>query len=149
MNDLKDLIEAIEQDDPDRIRAIVEINREVLNQEDEHGATALHYAAMKGNRQTVSLLFERGADINKTDAEYGATPAGWAIEYLRELGAHLAIELNDLAYAIKEKDVRWVARFLKRFPDLLNAAHTNGKTFRELAHESGSAEIIKLFGLEE
>lgn len=44
----------------------------------------------------VQELVRQGAEINATDVEFGATPTGWAIEYLRELGGVLAIELNDL-----------------------------------------------------
>ena len=49
----------------------------------------------------MRLLVDRGADINRVDLQFGATPAGWVIEYLREMGAFLAIELDDLAYAIE------------------------------------------------
>lgn len=38
---------------------------------------------LSGHRQIVKLLLERAADINSTDTQFGATPAGWAIEYLR------------------------------------------------------------------
>ena len=97
----------------------------------------------------MQRLLERGADINSTDSRFGATPAGWAIEYLREMGGYLAIELDDLAYAIQFGDSRWVARFLKRFPSLRQANDTNGTPLRRLARESGNPEILGLFGLEE
>jgi hypothetical protein len=94
-------------------------------------------------------LVERGAEINSIDGEFGATPAGWAIEYLREMGGYLAIELEDIAYAIQLGDARWVERFLKRFPSFREASDTNGKPFRQLARESGNREIARLFGLAE
>jgi len=56
----------------------------LANLKDESGATPLHYAAIHGHRQIVRLLLERGADINATDSRFGANPAGWAIEYLRD-----------------------------------------------------------------
>lgn len=97
----------------------------------------------------MQLLLERGADINSTDSHFGATPAGWAIEYLCEMGGYLAIELDDLAYAVQSADTRWVARFLKRFPSLRQASDTNGRPFRRLARESGNPEIAGLFGFED
>ena len=100
------------------------------------------------HRQIVRLLLQRGADINSTDSQFGATPAGWAIEYLREMGGYLGIELDDLAYAIRLGDTRWVARFLKRFPSLRQASDTNGTLFQRLARDSGNLEIARLFGLE-
>jgi hypothetical protein len=48
----------------------------------------------------------RGADLNCTDRQFGATPAGWATEYLRESGGYLAIDLDDLAYAVQRGEAR-------------------------------------------
>jgi hypothetical protein len=116
-----------------------------LAQRDETGATALHYATLGGHREIVQLLLDNGAEINKADGQFGATPTGWAIEYLRERGGFLAIELDDLAYAIEHGDAKWVARFLKRFPTLRQCIDTKGKPFRQLAQESGNLEIMALF----
>ena len=106
-------------------------------------------AAKQGNLERVNAIL--GADnslVNQKD-ESGATPAGWAIEYFRELGGHLAIELDDHAHAIQLRDTRWVARFLKRFPSLRQASDTKGTPFQRLARESGDPEIARLFGLED
>ena len=105
--------------------------------------------SLNGHSRIVRLLVQRGADVNSTDSQRGATPAGWAIEYFRELGGHLAIELDDLAHAIQLRDTRWVARFLKRFPSLRQARDTKGTPFPRLARESGEPEIARLFGLED
>jgi len=120
-------------------------NCELAHQRDEFGATALHYAALNGHREIVQLLLDRGAEINTADSRFGATPTGWAIEYLRERGGYLSIELNDLAFAIEDRDVKWVARFLKRFPMLRQGTDAKGKPFRQLADESANPEIIALF----
>ena len=93
----------------------------------------------------ASHRFERGADINAADGQFGATPAGWAIEYLRGMGGFLGIELSDFAYAIETGDVAWVARFLKRFPALQRARDTQGRAFKALAEHSGNAQILRLF----
>jgi ankyrin repeat protein len=148
MSDLEVLIEAVKQGDRESARAMLASDERLANQRDESGATPLHYATLNGHRQIVQLLLEQGADINRTDSQFGATPAGWAIEYLREMGGYLAIELDDLAYAIQLGDTRWVARFLKRFPSLRQASDTNGTPFRRLARESGNREIAELFELE-
>jgi PhnB protein len=148
MSDLAKLIEAVNQGELERVRAVLDANGELVNQRDESGATPLHYATLNGYREITRLLIERGADINSADRQFGATPAGWAIEYLRELGGYLAIELNDLAYAIELGDVRWVTRFLERFPALRQASDTNGRPFQQLARESGNREVARLFGAE-
>src|SRR6266568_3903457 len=145
----EDLIEAAKRGDLERVKRILETDDRLANLKDESGATPLHYAAMNGYRQIVQLLLERGADINSTDSQFGATPAGWAIEYLREMGGHLAIELDDLAYAIRLGDSKWVRRFLARFPAMRHARDTAGAPFQKLARESGNREITALFGLED
>jgi len=149
MSDLDNLIAAAKHGNLERVNAILEADNSLVNQKDESGATPVHYAALSGHSHIVRLLVQRGADVNSPDRQHGATPAGWAIEYFRELGGHLAIELDDLAHAIQLRDTRWVARFLKRFPSLRQARDTKGTPFPRLAHESGEPEIARLFGLED
>ena len=146
MRDFEKLIEAAKHGNAADVRVIVQGHPELVNQRDELGATALHYAAFGGHRDVVRALVEQGADVNARDDEFGATPAGWAIEYLREMGGFLGIELNDFAHAIRQGDAEWVARFLKRFPGLRGAKDAQGKPFKLLAQESGNTEIAKLFG---
>lgn len=93
----------------------------------------------------MRLLVDAGADINAADEHFGATPAGWAIEYLREMGGFLGIELSDFAWAIERGDMEWVTRFLKRFPALRYAKDMDGRSFRDLAGQSGNATIQELF----
>jgi ankyrin repeat protein len=149
MSASENLIEAAKQGDLERVKGILETDGRLANVRDEAGATPLHYGAIHGHRQIVQLLLERGADINSRDSRFGATPAGWAIEYLREMGGYLAIELDDLAYAVRLGDTRWVSRFLNRFPALRHARDPEGIPFQELARESGNREITALFGVEE
>lgn len=61
------------------------------------------------------------------------------------MGGFLAIELNDLAFAICRGDVEWTARFLKRFPALRHAADKHGTPFKTLAEGSGNPAIVNLF----
>ena len=130
------------------VKAIVHSHAELINQRDQLGATALHHAAFGGHRGVVQALVEQGAEINAADSQFGATPAGWAIEYLREMGGFLGIELDDFAFALRRGDVEWAARFLKRFPALREGNDPQGKPFKLLAQESGNPEIAKLFGSE-
>jgi ankyrin repeat protein len=148
MTEFEKLIEAAKRGGLADVRAIVHGHAELINQRDNSGATALHHAAFGGHRSVVQELVRQGAEINATDSQFGATPTGWAIEYLREMGGLLAIELDDLAYAIRRADVEWVARLLKRLPALREASDTQGRPFKLLAQKSGSPEIAKLFGSE-
>jgi ankyrin repeat protein len=147
MSDLEKLTNAIKLRDVNQVREILDEHGELVHARDETGATALHYAAFDGLRDIVQLLLDRGANINSRDSQFGATPAGWAIEYLRERGGYLAIELGDFAYAIALGDARWVARFLERFPALRQGKDVHGKPFQQLAEESGQREVMALFRL--
>jgi ankyrin repeat protein len=145
MTEFEKLIEAAKGGDVNGVEAVIQNNPELINKRDPSGATALHYAALGGHRAVVQELVNQGADINAADGEFGATPAGWAIEYLREMGGFLGIELNDFAHAIRRGEAEWVARFLRRFPALREACDTQGRPFKQLAQESGNQEIANLF----
>lgn len=145
MDELQRLIEAARQGMVEDVKAIVHAHPKLAHAKDETGATALHYAAFGSHRDTVRVLVEAGADVNATDTQFNATPAGWAIEYLRQMGGFLGIELSDFAYAIEHGDVRWVERFLKRFPALRRAHDIEGRAFKAMAMESGNPELQKLF----
>lgn len=145
MTDIEKLIEAAERGDVGEVKVILERHPDLANQCDQSGATALHYAAFGGHRAVVQELVSRGADVNAKDTRFGATPAGWAIEYLREMGGFLGIELDDFAHAIQRGDTEWVARFLRRFPALREAQDIQGVPFRKLAEQTGIPEIVQLF----
>jgi hypothetical protein len=145
VTDIGLLIETVEAGDLEKVRVILDADPELINQRDETGGTVLHAAAFSGNRPMVHLLVERGAEINSRDAQFGATPAGWAIEYLRELGGFLGIELDDFAFAIRRGDVEWVRRFVQRFPDLRSARDTEGIPFKKLAEQFGNQKVMQLF----
>lgn len=145
MKEFKDLIEAVKQGLIEEVRSLLAAHPEWINRRDEMGATALHHAAFEGRCEVVRVLVEHGAEINARDDKFRGTPAGWAIEYLREMGAMLGIELDDFAYAIERSDVDWARRFVRRFPRLRTAVGPEGRSFKELAEESGNPEIVKLF----
>jgi hypothetical protein len=145
MQELDALIAAAAQGDLETVRALLGANPDLARQCDSQGVSALHYAALKAYRDIARLLIEHGSPVNRVDGLHGATPAGWAIEYLREFGAFLAIELSDFEYAIATNDVRWVRRFLSRFPALRQAHSLQGTPFSQLAKNSGSREIEELF----
>ncbi len=53
---------------------------------DMDGSTALHEAAWSGKPDAVGLLLARGADPDRCDTTFGATPVGWAQHRREEIG---------------------------------------------------------------
>ena len=145
MTDIENLVNAVERGAIDEVTGILDACPDLVNRRDETGATPLHYAAFGGQRPMVHLLIERGGEINAQDSRFGATPAGWAIEYLRELGAFLGIELADFAFSIRRGDIGWARRLVKRYPGLRTASDTEGIPFKRLADQLGNEEIMRLF----
>jgi hypothetical protein len=136
---------AVKSGDTSRVRELLASDPELVRAKDEEGATALHYAAEMAHRDLVRLLLEGGAAINARDDRFGATPTGWAIEYLRGLGGLLAVEIEDALFAIREQDLRWVRRLLARWPALARAEDARGKPLSRHASECGNEQIAHLF----
>lgn len=141
-----DLFEAVRSRDLDGVREILARNPESVSARDAGGATALHYAAEIGDHTIVDALLDAGADINARDSRFGATPAGWAIEYLRRRGALLGIEIADAADAIARGDKHLIERYLTRFPSLRDAVDRDGTPLKEHALRCGNDAIVSLFG---
>jgi hypothetical protein len=136
---------AVQSGNTGRVSALLTSDPALVRVKDAEGATALHYAAEHGHREIVRLLLERGAGINARDDRFHATPTGWAIEYLRGLGGLQAVEIEDVLFAIREGDVRWVRRLLARWPALGKAMDLQGKALSQHATESGHEDIARLF----
>lgn len=60
-----ELIEAVKRDDLGALEAAAGL-RELVNEEDDYGWTALNWAAGKGRPEVVKLLLDHGADVFKT-----------------------------------------------------------------------------------
>ena len=146
MNLPADFFAAIEAGDLSSAQKMLAADPDLVHARDKEGATALHLAAFHGHRHFVELLCTAGADINARDGRFGATPAGWAIEYLRERGALLGIEIADVLHAVKARDVEWARRLVQRHPRIVAAQDDDGRPLSEYARESGIPELVELFG---
>lgn len=136
---------AVRAGDAERVRDLLASDPDLVHATDDEGATGLHHAAERAHRDVVRLLLERGAAINARDGSFAATPTGWAIEYLRGLGGLLAVEIEDMLFAIRERDVRWARRLLARRPALARARDASGKPLSEHGAECGNDDIARLF----
>jgi ankyrin repeat protein len=144
-NSDEDLFAAVRAGDYVQVCVILKHGRDAAMARDSDGATPLHYATEAGNRHIVDALLNAGADINARDAQFHATPTGWAIEYLRQRGGLLAIEIEDTLWAIASSNAHLVQRYVTRHPALRGAVGRDGVPLRVRAQESVSPEIRALF----
>ena len=144
MDDVQAFFSEVERGDLDTVRAMVSAAPKLVRARDATGATAVHVAALQGHREVVELLLASGAEVNARDDEFGATPAGWAIEYLREHGALLGVEIEDALFAIRRGDAELVERLVTRHPALRSAVDREGTRLAEHAAAAGAA-IGQLF----
>ena len=141
MDDVQAFFSEVERGDVETVRAMVAAAPRLARARDAKGATALHVAAFHGHRAIVELLLAAGADINARDGSFGATPAGWAIEPLRERGALLGVEIEDALFAIRRGDAELLERLVTRHPALAKAVDREGKPLAEHAARSANPEI--------
>lgn len=76
--DVGTIADAAEYADPAAVRLMLDLGFPVTVRRPEDGATALHAAAYAGRVGIVSLLLERGADVNAPDGQWGSTALAWA-----------------------------------------------------------------------
>lgn len=57
----------------------VQLKRLRLNERDENGLAAVHWAADRGHAEILDLLLQNGADVNIADSEGSQTPLHYAI----------------------------------------------------------------------
>ena len=79
----KKLITAAEEGNYEEVGKLLSFGIIDVNGENEHGETAVFKAALKGHKDIVQLLIDRGADLNKTDKS-GYTPIYVAVVFGRE-----------------------------------------------------------------
>ncbi len=116
------LAEAAAQDDIDAVRTLLALHPDV-NAAQNDGATALHWAALKGDLDMVRLLLQAGANVKATTRIGSLTPLFLAAS-------------NGSAAVIDE--------LLRAGADAGAMNTTNGTTALMKAASAGSAESIKL-----
>src|SRR5262245_37248130 len=94
------LIAAVRSGDVKGVTALIDANPSLVNAPDAAGATPLHHAAGFGNLATVTLLLDRGAEVNAGNKRK-STPLFWClnneskVRVLLERGANVNAKSND------------------------------------------------------
>jgi|GEM_PF-4079946 len=116
----RSLIAALEDDNLDSVRSLIDQDRGLVAYPEDGGPTALHWAAWHGRLAATDLLIRAGADLDRIESEFGARPTGWANEngqdavrdFLIKRGAHI-----DLSRAAMMGRLDLVERILREDPD--------------------------------
>lgn len=70
------IIKAVQNNNTEALEELIEEGAEI-DEVDEHGKTALHYAVLSANTDIVQFLIDQGASIDKQDSS-GKTPLSYA-----------------------------------------------------------------------
>jgi ankyrin repeat protein len=73
-----------------------------INTTETTGATAIHYAALRGNVDSVRLLLAANPDLSIRDREHSSTPLGWATwasDFIKEPGGDYPATIRALVDA--------------------------------------------------
>jgi len=108
------LIAAAQTGDLETVKRLLESGVDV-DSTNRYGATALFFATDKGHAEMVTLLLERGANVNLTDTFYNAGPMDWALSKVEDSPVHREIILELLAK--KPENTTQVLSFAARSGD--------------------------------
>jgi len=151
----EDIFQAAKTGDAARIEALLAENPELVKAKGPGlGATALHWAAIYGRKETVAVLIRHGSDVNATEGHNGTT-MHWAahnddaevIGWLLDKGANIdhanQMERTPLHVAARRGCPNVVRTLIERGADI-QATIKNGGTALHVAARNGHKDVIEL-----
>lgn len=127
MHSLQSLYRAIDDNQPELARDILDANKELADAPDET-PPPIHWAIFRNRLQIVELLLDYGANIERKDQDRGATPLDYAIMYGRMDIVRMLIKRDADTDGRLELARRAAAGAFDEFPDL-----PSRKTYQEVA----------------
>ena len=151
------LIEAVKNNDINRVNSILNNGKANINAKDRDGWTALIWASCKGDLEITKLLVENGADIDAKDNE------GWSalmeasyeghlkvVKYLVEKGIdRVNVKDNDGWTALMRASWRGyleIVQYLVEIGADINIKNKDGKTALDWADIEEIKEILRKAG---
>jgi hypothetical protein len=149
-----DLLKAVNVDDIAQVKELLDGGLDV-NGKNKAGWSALMIAASKGNMEMLSLLIEKGADVDEKNTQQGQTPlifaAHWGhadvLRLLIEQGADVNIQMDDGWTALIDSismDKSDVAKILIESGADINVKSRDGWTALIAAAYKNNGEIVSL-----
>lgn len=145
MPDSTEFFDAVRAGNAERVKALLAQTPALAHARSE-GATAMHFAAIAGNRAMVDLLLTARADVNARDDTYQMTPIAWAneeghrdmVRHLYDRGAEVDLH-QAAAYGLLDH-VKDLVRGSRR---QVNAV-VGGWTPLQLATVWGHPDVVEL-----
>ncbi len=125
------------------IQQINSLSLEELNQQDEHGDTALHYAIYSHNVHIVKALHLRGVDLD-IENNKGATPLACGIVRLANFQYVSADAFDAVRYLVEKTKANQNKLAVNLKEHLSEFQRTNWKTKRQLEEERKYQESLQL-----
>ncbi len=91
----------------DQVAALLKQDPKLINARDGGGKTALHWAALYGQKKVIELLLAKKADVNSLD-EDGFTPLHWAATFNQSDAVKLLLA-NKANMNLKVQKYGWTA----------------------------------------
>jgi ankyrin repeat protein len=152
------------QGDVTKVRALLDVEPQLVHARDRAGGTPLHRAVGASAPEVISLLLDRGADIHSVHASGPGSESGYAAAGFQPIdlalwtgpfwgirgdidAARLLISRGaayDLVIASALGDLEQVQRMLDEDPTQITAARPCGKRSLSSAVEFGHPEVCKL-----
>jgi len=104
--------------------------------------TPMHDAAWSGDLELVKLLVELGASPHRREANYHATPLGWANHNRQPAVVAWLVRFADLSDAIQCRSVERVEELLREDPSRANVPDSRGRMPLDVATEVGDEKIV-------
>ncbi len=131
----KALIKAAQDQDLETVKSLLKAGV-VVNSATRYGATALSFAAEKGNLPIVELLLEKGAEINVTDTFYNSSPLLWSLFSYEKSDAYPKISKLLLKKGADQADAAISFGLRMGALDLVQAAVATGKVEQSILRNS-------------
>ncbi len=146
--------DAAKYGDLEKLKVLLSNNQDLINSQDDFGATPLHWAGIRGQVEISMYLIEHGADVNIKES-HGAPPLHWAahcdhtdvIRALISKGSKVD-EKNMMGrtalHVAARRGCLKVVKVLLELQADVNAKTKQGQTALHIAAQSGHKEVYNL-----
>ena len=146
--------DAVKNGDFENMKVLLSSKPDLINSQDDFGATPLHWAGIRGKEKISLYLIENGADVNIKE-NHGGTALLWAAHFDHTKVIHALInegakvdEQNIMGrtalHAAARRGCLKVVKVLIELNANINAQTKQGQTALHIAAQYGHEEVFNL-----